>query len=138
MLEVVAAFGLGAVLAALAQHFLQRRDKALDSRRQELEARYRVIPLLMYAVLYFEKSAATLSIHRPEMKSQQDVIEELKAEWHNMLLFGSPRAIDALKVFIESPSTSSYLAAISAMRADLGRGGFDVDKSASIFNTAVR
>lgn len=119
---LVAGLGIGTVATATVQHFLKKRESAFLSQRQDLEKRYRVVILLMYAAYDFEGNKSTMRIQRPDLTSQKDVLEELKAEWYNMLLFASETTQVKLHAFINNPELSNLKNAAVAMRSDLGRG----------------
>jgi len=121
-ITLLTGLGIGSGVTALAQHFLKRRENALDSQRQDLEKRYRVIILLMYAAFDFESNKISLRRHRPDIKSREDVVEDLKAEWFNMLLFASEKTQSALHSFIQDQTLDNLKCAALAMRQDLGRG----------------
>jgi hypothetical protein len=46
---LIAGLGIGSVTTAWIQHLLKRREADYQSHRKDLEARYRVVILLMYA-----------------------------------------------------------------------------------------
>ena len=122
----VTGLGIGTVGTALVQHSLERRKVAHESQRKDLEARYRVVILLMYAAIDFRGNQASLRINRPDLKTKQAVLDELRAEWVNMILFASSSALASLQAFIEKPSHATMVASAKAMRNDLGRGSVDV------------
>ncbi len=122
---LVAGVGVGSVLTAAVQHVLKRSESAHESRRKDLEARYRVIVLLMYAAYDFKPNQTGLQIHRPDLKTKEAVIGDLWAEWHNMTLFASAKALDALREFLVKPEKLQFQQAVLAMREDLGRGRID-------------
>jgi len=123
---LVAGLGIGTVATAIAQHFLERRKVALESQRKDLEARYRVVILLMYAVLDFKGNEAAFRINRPDLKTRESVLDDLRAEWVNMILFASSATLGSLQAFIERPSHHTLVSAAQAMRSDLGRGDIEV------------
>ena len=88
--------GIGAVFTAMVQHFLKRKEASFNSQQRELEKRYRVVILLMYAAFDFELNKAALRINRPDLKDQKSVLEELETEWVNMLLFASKETLNKL------------------------------------------
>jgi hypothetical protein len=119
---LVAGLGIGTALTAVIQHALRRREAAFESQRQDLQARYRVVILLMYAAFDFDGKETALRINRPNLKTRQDVLDDLRAEWVNMLLFASEKTLDALGLFISSPTADNLVASAASMRGDLGRG----------------
>jgi len=76
----------------------------------------------MYAAYDFSENETSLRINRPDLKSKQDVLGDLKAEWHNMMLFASQQTLNALGAFISNPSRQNFMKTSLAMRMDLGRG----------------
>jgi len=125
---LVAGLGIGTALATLVQYWLKKREATYESQRKDLEARYRVVILLMYAAFDFESNRTTFRINRPDLKDKESVLKELVAEWHNMILFASSETLRALRSFVENPSEQNLLAAAFAMRKDLGRNQVIVDK----------
>jgi len=77
---LVAGLGIGSVVTALIQYGLKIKEVAHQSQRQDLEARYKVIILLMYAAHDFVSNETTMRIHRPDLKCREDVLAELHAE----------------------------------------------------------
>ena len=127
---LVAGLGIGAVVTSVVQHSLKQREAARESQRKDLEARYRVVILLMYAAVDFETNRASFRINRPDLTSKSLVLEELKAEWHNMILFASSETLKSLQAFIADPTREQLFHAALAMRVDLGRGGVIVQEGA--------
>lgn len=122
---LLAGLGIGSVFTSFAQHFLKQKELDLKSRREDLERRYRVIILLMYAAQDFQSYETAIRIQRSDLKSKEDVIDELKAEWFNMLLFSSEQTQTFLHKFIEDPNTKNLKRAAISMRKDLGRGSLE-------------
>jgi hypothetical protein len=91
------------------------------------EARYRVVILLMYAAADFEGNQTSLRINRPDLNSKKLVLDELSAEWHNMILFASTATLKSLQSFISEPTRTNMLAAALSMREDLGRNSVLVE-----------
>lgn len=119
---LLAGLGIGSILTAFLQYILKQKETAFLSQRNELERRYRVIILLMYAAFDFKTNATTLHIQRPDLQNQEDVLEELKAEWFNMLLFASEETQSALHIFIETSTLENLKKTALSMRKDLRRG----------------
>lgn len=123
-IELLAGLGIGSTGTTLVQYFLKRRESAHQSKRKDLEARYQVIILLMYAALDFDGNKTSLRINRPDLKTREDVLADLKAEWYNMLLFASKKTLENLHLFITAPEKESFQQTALSMREDLGRGTF--------------
>ncbi|MGI9066031.1 MAG: hypothetical protein ACR2HX_06460 [Pyrinomonadaceae bacterium] len=68
-----------------------------------------------------------MRIHRPDLKDQNDVLADLRAEWTNMLLFASKKTLDLLRVFILDPTGHNLAQCAISMRVDLGRQPVDLE-----------
>lgn len=69
---------------------------------------------------YFEsKNIKYLSSRQPDIDSAQDVIEYLKMECHEMMLYASKGVVSSVREFIENPVRENFLGAILGMRQDL-------------------
>jgi hypothetical protein len=104
---LVAGLGLGSIITAQVQHWLGIKETAYESQRRDLEARYKVIIRLIYAAVDFTPNETARRIHRPDLKNQADVLNDLRAEWTNMLLFTSKPTLDNLRLLlvIQRPPT---------------------------------
>ncbi len=122
---LVAGLGIGSVVTALIQHNLKIKEVTYQSQRLDLEARYKVIILLMYAAYDFTSNETTMRITRPDLKSRDDVLAELNAERINMLLFSSKSTLGLLNQFIANPSGENLAKCAISMRRDLGRGSLE-------------
>ncbi|MDX6499100.1 MAG: hypothetical protein QOG23_2360 [Blastocatellia bacterium] len=124
---LIAGLGMGSVITAQIQHALRIKEAAHESRRRDLEARYKVIILLMYAAYDFTGNETAMRIHRPDLKTQTDVLNDLRAEWTNMLLFASKTTLDSLRIFMADPTAENLAKCAVSMRVDLGRDSVDLE-----------
>ena len=124
LLGVLGGLGIGSAITAVVQSRLKLTLAYRESQRQDLERRYRVIILLMYAAHDFSGSETTLRINRPDLTDRDMVLSELQAEWVNMLLFALRSTLESLRVFIADPSFSHLVSCATSMRRDLGRDAF--------------
>lgn len=70
--------------------------------------------------VFFEpKNIKYLSSRQPDIDNAQDVLEYLKAEYHEMLLYASKDVIFSVKDFIDGPTREKFLKVILDMRKDL-------------------
>jgi hypothetical protein len=77
---------------------------------------------------FFEpKNIKYLSSRQPDIDSAQDVIEYLKMEYHEMMLYASKDVIFSVRVFIENPVRENFLKTILTMRQDLSTERSDLD-----------
>ena len=106
--------GIGGIVTAVFNKRKELAFKALENK----ERRYK--SCLLYMDVYFEpENIKYLSSRQPDIRSASDVINYLKAEYHEMILYASPTVIAAVKTFIEEPSYDRFLKTALAMRSDL-------------------
>ena len=65
---LIVGLGFGAIATATIQYFLKKRESANLSQRRDLEKRYRVVILLMYAAYDFKGNATALRMNRPDLR----------------------------------------------------------------------
>ena len=96
-------------------------NKSKEIEFQKLEQKQkRYKSMLLYMDVFFEpKNIKYLSSRQPDINSAEDVMEYLRAEFHEMLLYASKEVILVAKIFIESPSRDNFLNVVLAMRKDL-------------------
>jgi len=73
------------------------------------------------------KNVKYLSSQHPDIDSAQDVVEYLKMEYHEMILYASKEVILSVKTFIENPTYEKFLRTILTMRQDLSKMKDDLD-----------
>ena len=60
-----------------------------------------------------------LSSRQSDIDSAKDVLEYLRMEYHEMIIYASADVISSVKKFIDNPSRELFLKAILMMRKDL-------------------
>lgn len=69
---------------------------------------------------YFEPQNIKYIISRhSDVKTSEDIIEYLKAEYHEMLLYASKDVLVALQSFVKKPTRTNFLKTVLSMRKDL-------------------
>ena len=118
LITIITSLGIGGLITAIVSYYLSK-SKGIDFKKHEQkEKRYRSV--LLYMDAYFEpQNIKFLSSRQPDISSQKDVIEYLKAEYHEMLLYSPKSVLLAVKKFIDNPTRESFLSAILEMRQDL-------------------
>jgi len=114
--------GFGGVIGTYLRILWERRNSALLQQQEFKETRYKCIIMLMYTCMDFEKRGRGLEQFGRNFRSTDDVINELKAEWHNMILFASDDVLKTVHAFIRAPSAASFKESALAMRKDLWGG----------------
>ncbi len=122
VLSILGLFGLGGVFGTYLRIIWERKTHALLKKQEFKDTRYKCLIMLMYTVLDFEKRGAGLKEFGRNFRSREDVLDELKAEWYNAILFASDEALKSIYTFISQPSAASFKRAALAMREDLWGG----------------
>lgn len=114
ILGLLGLVGMGSIIANAQTKRKELEFKALENK----ERRYK--SCLLYMDVYFRPANIKyLSSRQSDIDSASDVIEYLKAEYHEMILYASKPVILAVKAFIEHPTREAFLVAVLAMRRDL-------------------
>jgi hypothetical protein len=114
LLSLLGLVGVGGIVSAIMTKQKELSFKILENK----EKRYK--SCLLYMDVYFEpENIKYLSSRQHDIHSQKDVIEYLKAEYHEMLLYASPQVVLAVKAFISAPTHERFLETVLAMRKDL-------------------
>lgn len=110
--------GIGGIVGAYIAHLLDKKKELEFKQLEQKEKRYK--SCLLYMDVYFEPTNIKfLSSRQPDISTSKDVLEYLKAEYHEMLLYAAKDVVLAVKEFIEQPSRDRFLAVILRMRKDL-------------------
>lgn len=125
ILPYLALLGIGSIIGGFIT-FLLNKHKEIEFRKlEQKEVRYK--SCLLYMDVFFEpKNIKYLSSRQPDIDSAEDVLEYLKAEYHEMLLYASKEVILSVKNFIDEPSREKFLLSILNMRKDLWVNKFDL------------
>jgi hypothetical protein len=110
--------GVGGIVGGYITFLLDKKKELEFKQLEQKEKRYK--SCLLYMDVYFEpKNIKYLSSRQPDIDNAQDVIEYLKAEYHEMLLYASKEVILSVKAFINNPTRESFLKTVLSMRQDL-------------------
>jgi len=122
ILSLLGIIGVGGIISAL----LNKSKEIEFQKLEQKQKRYK--SMLLYMDVFFEpKNIKYLSSRQPDIDTSEDVIEYLKAEYHEMLLYASKGVVLAAKKFIESPNRDNFLQVVLAMRKDLWIKKSDLD-----------
>ncbi len=114
ILGVLGLVGIGSIITTVMTKQKELAFKVLENK----EKRYK--SCLLYMDVYFEpQNIKYLSSRQSDINSSKDVIEYLKAEYHEMILYASKDVVLKVKAFIEMPNKENFLETILAMRKDL-------------------
>ncbi len=123
VLSMVAALGLGGVFGAYFQYRFQFQKDLRNASYDMKSKRYGAIIIQMLTVLQFEKHGTRfVRDHRPDLKSREDFLDELRSELLNSIVFAKDDVIVALSEFIRRQDRQSYIECVSRIRKDLWGG----------------
>ena len=110
--------GVGGIVGGYITFLLDKKKELEFKQLEQKEKRYK--SCLLYMDVYFEpKNIKYLSSRQPDIDNAQDVIEYLKAEYHEMLLYAPKEVILSVKAFINNPTRENFLKTVLSMRQDL-------------------
>ncbi len=119
ILSAIGLIGIGAIIKSIIDFVLKNREIKSQAQHDFKNIRYKAIILLANALLDFEKHLPELKKHGRIFTSKNQLVDELKIERNNMILFASDQAIRTLSEFINDPSENNYYEFAIAMRKDL-------------------
>ena len=118
--------GIGGIVGGYITYLLDKKKEREFKVLEQKERRYK--SCLLYMDAFFEpKNIKYLSSRQPDIDNAQDVIEYLKMEYHEMMLYASKEVILSVKAFIENPTHKKFLRTILTMRQDLSEMKNDLD-----------
>jgi len=118
--------GVGGIVGGYIAYLLDKKKEREFKVLEQKEKRYK--SCLLYMDAFFEpKNIKYLSSRQPDIDNAQDVIEYLKMEYHEMMLYASKEVIFSVKAFIENPTHEKFLRTILTMRQDLSKLKNDLD-----------
>jgi len=129
ILSALTLLGVGGIIGGYVSYLLDKKKEREFKVLEQKEKRYK--SCLLYMDAYFEpKNIKYLSSRQPDIDSADDVIEYLKMEFYEMMLYASKDVIFSVKSFIENPKRDNFLKTILTMRQDLSakRNDLDLDK----------
>lgn len=121
-LTALGLLGVGGFAGTYLRILWERKKEAQLHKQEFKETRYKCVILLMYAALDFKTHVPFLRQHGYRFDNIDELHNELKAEWHNMILFASEEVLVSVHEFIRTPSVERFRKSALAMRADLWGG----------------
>ena len=121
-ITVLGLLGVGGVIGTYLRILWERKKEAELHKPEFKETRYKCVILLMHAALDFENQVHLLRQHGRDHADVASLLEELRAEWHNMILFASEDVLVSVHAFIREPSIKRFRQGALAMRKDLWGG----------------
>ena len=126
IISVLTLLGLGGVLGGYIGYLLDKKKEREFKVLEQKERRYK--SCLLYMDAFFEpKNIKYLSSRQPDIDNANDVMQYLKMEYHEMMLYASKEVIVSVREFIQNPTSDRFLKTILVMRKDLSARGSDLD-----------
>ena len=122
ILSAVGLLGVGGAFGTYLRILWERKNSAELQKQEFKDARYKCIIMLMYTLLDFEKRSLGLDQFGRNFKTKDQLVDEIKAEWHNAILFASDEVLQNLHAFLKSPSVEAFKRTALSMRKDLWGG----------------
>jgi len=119
VLSLLTALGLGSILGAFFQSKFQFNRELLSQKTELKKKRYGAIIVQMLIVLDFEKNIKYGQLHRPDLRTLDDYINEIKAELLNALSYAKDDVVIAIAEFLKKNDYQTYIKAVISMRKDL-------------------
>lgn len=120
IISALTLLGVGGIAGGYITYLLDKKKEREFKVLEQKEKRYK--SCLLYMDAFFEpKNIKYLSSRQLDIDNAQNVIEYLKMEYHEMMLYASKEVILLVKVFIENPSRENFLRTILGMRQDLSK-----------------
>lgn len=120
IISALTLLGVGGVVGGYVTYLFDKKKEREFKVLEQKEKRYK--SCLLYMDAFFDpKNIKYLSSRQPDIDNAQDVIEYLKMEYHEMMLYAAKEVILSVKAFIENPTHENFLRTILTMRQDLSR-----------------
>lgn len=119
IIAVLGLIGLGAIIKSLIDSFLKVKEVQQQKKNDFKEVRYKAIMILMHGMLDFENSKVHFEKYGRKFDSVSKLLEEIKIERDNMILYGSDKVIRSITKFISKSTEENYYLVAFAMRRDL-------------------
>ena len=118
-ISLLTAVGFGGILGAYFQARFQQRSQVGQHEHELKQKRYFCILILMLTKLKPEVGLPKTHAIRPDLKTIEDVDDELTTELQNGCVYASDTVLKTLEHFIREPTSSTFVTAAAAMRKDL-------------------
>jgi hypothetical protein len=119
-ISILALLGVGGIAAGYITYVLDKKKERGFKVLEQKEKRYKSCLLYMDAFLE-PKNIKYLSSRQPDIDDAKDVLEYLRMEFHEMILYSSKEVIVSVRNFIENPTQENFLSTILVMRKDLSK-----------------
>lgn len=116
---LLSSLSVGGLLTVLLKSFVGKKRLRYSKAFEYREARYKATLILLWTKVAFADRIEKLRNHRPDIRSEKDLDDELELEYHIFLLFASEAVLGAFKSFLMSPDAKAWREIAVQMRNDL-------------------
>ena len=119
ILKILGLLGFGGIAGAYFQskfEYLRQKNEDIHELKRK---RYDAIIIKMLTLIDKPKGLEKLKLFRPDLKSYDDLRDEIKVELLNSILFSSDSVILSIGEFIQNPTWETYMDVVVQMRKDL-------------------
>lgn len=128
VISIISILGIGGVLGAYFKSLWDKNSTIALQKQEYKEVRYKCIMILMLVYLDFENKRWLLEQNnRSYIKTSENLMNELKTEWNNMILYASEDVLKGFDKFIKDASHDNYKELAIYMRKDLWGGKIKAD-----------
>ena len=136
LVSIIAALGIGGIVGAFVQSYLQQRRYVRTQEQNFKQTRYLAILILMLTYLDPETGLEKTREFRNDLNNLDDVKKEIETEFLHSFVFAGDDVIYSLSEFIRNPNRSSFIKVAVSMRRDLwGKKTQVTEKVLDVFNS---
>ncbi|RJQ39140.1 MAG: hypothetical protein C4555_03700 [Dehalococcoidia bacterium] len=125
ILSILTLLGIGGIVGGFITYLLDKKKEREFKVLEQKERRYKSCLLYMDAV-FKPKNIKYLSSRQPDINNEQDILEYLNMEYHEMILYASKEVVLSVKIFLRNPTNENFLRTILIMRQDLSKMNKDL------------
>jgi hypothetical protein len=126
IISILTLLGVGGIAGGYITYLLDKKKERDFRILEQKEKRYKSCLLFMDA-LFQPNNIKYLASRHPDIDHTNDVIEYLRMEFYEMILYASNDVILSVKAFIEKRTQENFLKTILTMRRDLSPKESDLD-----------
>ncbi|WKN42097.1 hypothetical protein [Tunicatimonas pelagia] len=119
IIKAIGLIGIGGLLKSLLDYLIGVKKQKAETQHDFKQPRYKAIILQCYIFIFYDKERDRLQLSRPDLKTKEDLYDEIYVEWVNMTLYASDKVVFAMKCFVQKPNQKTFNSLILSMRKDL-------------------
>jgi len=119
ILQFILGTVFGGIFTGIISASFDKKKNKYTTKHKYKEERYKAVTILMYSMVNYEANREKLLTLRPDLKTKEDLIVELKMEWTNMALYTNDTVLLETKKFLKNPNQQNFNKSLLAMRCNL-------------------